>query len=269
MGLNTNTTGVQQGTITTQNVGAPTGNNVTANSTVAVALDGQFDTATIQTTGTFTGVLTVQITVDNNLWVTVSGAQTLTNAASGAQTATIASGIQGIWQLDVSGIVGVRVTALAAVTGTATVSIVGGTGSGVMGIDTPVTIAAGAAAIGTVATPAGSAINFLSTASTNLTNQKASAGNLFEVTVSNPTPTPAYVKFYSKATAPVVASDLPIMTIVAPATSATGLPSQINLNFGQIGKRFVSGISMAITGGPTATDATNAVAGVQVHGTYI
>jgi hypothetical protein len=132
-----------------------------------------------------------------------------------------------------------------------------------------VILGAGTASVGTVATPAGTAISVVSAATTNASSQKATAGNLFEVSVSNPTATPAYVKFYNKATAPTVGTDVPVLTIVAPATSATQIPTAINLTFSQIGKRFSNGIAMAITGGALATDTAVAVAGVQVHGTYI
>lgn len=134
-----------------------------------------------------------------------------------------------------------------------------------------VVLGGGTASIGSMTAnpPAGTALSVTSVAGTNLSAPKTSAGNLFEVTVSNPTATPAYVKFYNKASAPVVATDVPVLTIVAPATSATSTASANELSFGATGKRFALGIAMAITGAPAATDATNAVAGVQVHGTYI
>lgn len=120
-----------------------------------------------------------------------------------------------------------------------------------------------------VSTPSGTAIAVTSAASTNASIQKSTAGNLFEITVSNPTATPAYVKLYNKASAPTVGTDVPIMTITAPAAAATNKPTDTVLTFSQIGKRFTTGIAMAITGGVLATDTTASVAGVQVHGTYI
>lgn len=260
-------TGTNKGAITTQNVGAPTGDAVTANSTVIARLGGGYDTAAIAVTGTYTGALTVQVQLADGTWVSLYGAQALTNAATGAQSATIASASQGVWQVDVSGFNAVRVTALAAVTGTANVVIMGGEGSGVVGIDTPVQLAAGTAAIGTVATPSGSAIAVTTTASTNASAPKTSAGNLFEVTVSNPTATAVYVKFYNKASAPTVGTDVPVLTIAVPAAAA-GVGEK-SFNFGAIGKRFTTGIAMAVTGAAAATDTSNAVAGVQVHGTYV
>lgn len=120
-----------------------------------------------------------------------------------------------------------------------------------------------------VSTPTGTPIAVTTTASTNASIQKASPGNLFEITVSNPTATPAYVKLYNKASAPTVGTDVPIMTITAPAAAATNKPTDTVLTFSQIGKRFATGIAMAVTAAPAATDTAVAVAGVQIHGTYI
>lgn len=262
------TTGLSQGVISAQNTGAPLGNNVTENSTVICNLAGGYDTALIQVVGTYTGALTVQGTLDGVVWVTLSGANSLTRVESGVQSANIATATQGMWQLDVSGFAGVRVTALAVVTGAANVSIIAGMGSGVVGIDTPVVIAAGTNSIGTVATPAGTAISVTSAATTNASVQKSAGGNLFEISASNPTATPAYIKLYNKASAPTVGTDVPVLTITVPAASATQLGA-VNLTFSRIGKRFATGIAMAITGGVAATDTAAAVAGVQVHGTYI
>lgn len=239
------------------------------NEFVRLDLTGDYDTGTVQVIGTYTGALTVQASLNGTNWITLGGATALTNIATANPAANIASATQGIFQFDVSGFAAVRVIALGAVTGAATVILAAGMGSGIVGIDTPVTLAAGTAAIGTLATPAGSALSVVSTASTNAANHKSTAGNLFEISVSNPTATAAYVKLYNKATAPTVGTDVPVMTIVAPATSATQTQSQVNLTFSQIGKRFPLGIGMAITAGPLATDTAAAVAGVQVHATYI
>lgn len=118
------------------------------------------------------------------------------------------------------------------------------------------------------ATPAtGTNYNLLTAASNNLAFIKASAGNLYEITVSNPTGTPAYIKLYNKTTAPVVASDNPVLTIAIPATAA-GVGEK-SFNFGAVGKRFATGIAIAVVGGAAANDATNAPVGIQVNATYI
>lgn len=126
----------------------------------------------------------------------------------------------------------------------------------------PVTQIAGTVAT-TITTPSGSAIAVTTTASTNASNQKSTAGNLFELSISNPTATAISVKLYNKATAPTVGTDVPVLT----QTVAAGATA--NLNFGQNGKRFTSGIGLAATALPAASDTGVAVAGVQIHGTYV
>lgn len=118
---------------------------------------------------------------------------------------------------------------------------------------------------GTVAVSqaSGSQISVTTTASTNASSQKASAGNLQELSVSNPTATAIYVKLYNKASAPTVGTDVPVMTIPV-AAGAT-----VAYEFGNLGKRFATGIALAATAAAAATDTAVAVAGVQIHGTYV
>lgn len=99
-------------------------------------------------------------------------------------------------------------------------------------------------------------------ASTNAASVKATAGSLMELTVSNPTATPAFVKLYDKATAPTVGTDVPKVTIPVAAGAI------VALNLGLLGKRFSVGIALAVTAAAAATDVAVAVAGVQIHGTY-
>lgn len=118
---------------------------------------------------------------------------------------------------------------------------------------------------GTVAVSqaSGSQISVTTTASTNASSQKASAGNLQELSVSNPTATAIYVKLYNKASAPTLGVDVPVMTIPV-AAGAT-----VAYEFGNLGKRFATGIALAATAAAAATDTAVAVAGVQIHGTYV
>lgn len=136
---------ITSGVITTQNL-VP-GGVATADSAVEYTV-GESDTLCIQVTGTYTGALSIQATVDGTNWVTLSGASLVLNAATSAFAATIASGAQGLFQVAVSSFVKVRVTALAAVTGTATISLNGVQGHALVAIDAA--LPAGAAAIGTV-----------------------------------------------------------------------------------------------------------------------
>ena len=109
----------------------------------------------------------------------------------------------------------------------------------------------------------GTAYSATTTAATNAASIKASVGNLFELTLSNTSASAAYVKLYNKSSAPTVGTDVPVMTIPVARLSA------FVQNFGVIGKRFTSGIAIAVTGGIEATDTTNAPAGVQILATYI
>src|SRR3990167_2446180 len=113
---------VHAGNITTQNL-VPAGAATTGSAVVAQVESGA-STAGIDIQGTYTGALTLQGQVANGAWVTLSNtAGVLTNASDGSAALTIASGATGIRRASVSGYTAVRVTALAAVTGTAQVSI--------------------------------------------------------------------------------------------------------------------------------------------------
>jgi hypothetical protein len=116
----------------------------------------------------------------------------------------------------------------------------------------------------TTDTPAtGTAYSLETTAVAVAASVKASAGALFELSLSIPTATAAYVKLYNKASAPVPASDVPVLTITLPANSA------VVQQFGALGKRFATGIALGITGAIGKTDTTATVAGLQIHGTYL
>lgn len=100
-------------------------------------------------------------------------------------------------------------------------------------------------------------------ASTNAASVKASGGVLCELTVSNVTATAAFVKLYNKASAPTVGTDVPVVTIPCPANAITAVP------LGGFGKRFSTGIALAVTAAAAATDTAATVAGIQIHGTYV
>lgn len=72
--------------------------------------------------------------------------------------------------------------------------------------------------------------------------------------------TPAIVKLYNKATAPVVGTDTPAMIIPIPA-AVGGVPGTAPLPIGFSGFRFALGLGIAITGGMADTDTTAVAAG--------
>lgn len=107
------------------------------------------------------------------------------------------------------------------------------------------------------------AYQMVSTASTNGALLLAGSRALYEFSVFNPTAATVYVKLYNKSTAPTVGTDIPAITIPV-ATNQL-----VAFEFGSFGKRFPSGLGIAITAGPTASDATAVAAGVQLHGMYV
>lgn len=123
------------GSITTQNL-VPAG-VATANSAVTLKLFDGMCALGIQVTGTYTGALSLQGTIDGVTWVTIGGV-VFFNVNNGTQTATIASASTGIWQAECSNFRSVRVTALAAVTGTAVVTICASKSPSIVALDMPV-----------------------------------------------------------------------------------------------------------------------------------
>lgn len=116
--------GTKTGTITTQNL-VPAG-AATANSAVELELSGKYNFLGIQVTGVYTGALSVQFSVDGSTWVTVGGTvvgNSIEDITVGTALATIVSAAQGIRRIRCTGMNKVRVTGLAAMTGTATVTL--------------------------------------------------------------------------------------------------------------------------------------------------
>lgn len=123
----------------------------------------------------------------------------------------------------------------------------------------PVTGAVTATVSGTVtantATPTASAVN--SAATTNATLVKNAAGTVHSITCSNVGAAVAYVKFYNKASAPTVGTDVPVIVIPVPAGQV------VNVSFNNVGYRFATGIGLGITNLAPDND-TTAVAAAQV-----
>jgi len=107
------------GNITTQNL-VPNG-AATAGSAVEIALLGS-SILSIQVTGTYTGALSVQFTVDGSRWETITNPSIL-NSLTNAVVTSIASATIGIFTVNCLGVVRARVTGLAAMTGTAVITL--------------------------------------------------------------------------------------------------------------------------------------------------
>ena len=113
----------------------------------------------------------------------------------------------------------------------------------------------------TLITPSASTV--VTTASTNATSIKTNAGSMFCSTISNVTAATIYVKYYNKASAPTVGTDIPVITIPVPAGTTQVLET------GRVGLRFSLGIAMAVTAAAAATDATVVTAGAQIFTSYV
>ena len=92
--------------------------------------------------------------------------------------------------------------------------------------------------------------NVNSAATTNALLIKSTAGTVFSLTATNINAAVRFLKLYNMTTTPVVGTSVPILTLAIPPGGV------LDLDFGALGRRFTSGIGMAITAlGPDA-DAT-------------
>jgi hypothetical protein len=105
---------------------------------------------------------------------------------------------------------------------------------------------------------------FLSAASTNATSVTARATKLHGILVINTTPTLYYLKFYDKASAPTVGTDVPVLTVPIPA-SATGAGIAAADVGGADGAQFYLGLAFALTAGIADSDTANAATGVAIN----
>lgn len=97
-----------------------------------------------------------------------------------------------------------------------------------------------------------------SLATVNLTSVKTSAGNVIDIFALNTNAAIRYLKLYNKASAPVVASDVPVLVIPLPPSQQIRIAPN-----GPI--RFATGIAYAMTAAIANTDAT-AVAADEITG---
>lgn len=240
---------------------AVTGNVTSATSTVFIDCT-RFSNLMIHCSGTFAGAnctfegsLNSTNGTDGN-WFTVQAIRSNANTIETA-TGALSAAPAYAWELSVNALKYFRIRATAWTSGSQVWTLVPGTyatepipGAQISGTQ-PVS--------GTVtanqATPTAS--NLSSAATTNATAVKTSAGTLYNVAASNTGAAAAYLKFYNKASAPTVGTDVPVLTLPIPAGGAISIP------FGSLGHRFATGIGLAITGAAADND-TTAVAAAQV-----
>lgn len=135
------------GNITTQNL--VSAGTATAGSAVLTGSLTGVSVLTVQVTGTYTGALSIQGTVDNATWVTlVQPSGVFTNLNTGVQSATIPSAATSIYQVSIGGLKNARITGLAAVTGTAVVTLRAGLSSNQVSVSN--SLPAGSAVLGAI-----------------------------------------------------------------------------------------------------------------------
>jgi hypothetical protein len=224
-------------------------------------------------TGTFAGVNatfegSLEATGDAN-WF---GVQAVRSNANTIETATGVLAAQPIyaWELSVNALARVRVRATARTSGTqswrfklgtyATEPIPAAQATATQPVSGTVT----ANGTSTITPTVPTSFNLNSAATTNLTVVKASAGTLYALQISNNGAAAAFVKFYNKTTAPVLATDIPFAIIPIPAASS------VPVSYGVLGLRFGTGIAYAITNLIGDLDATAVAAGqIKIAGAYI
>lgn len=99
----------------------------------------------------------------------------------------------------------------------------------------------------------------ISAATTNATSVKASAGQVYELFVTNINAAVRYLKLYNKASAPTVGTDTPVLTLAIPGNTAGAGFSKHVPN----GYAFSLGIAFALTTGVADAD-TGAVAASEI-----
>lgn len=134
------------GSITTQNLN-PTG-AATANSAVTVSAIGAA-TISVQVTGTYTGALSAQVSNDNANWITLTKTTTFVKSSDGSYSANIPSAGVDIWHLDSTAHKYFRISANAAVTGTASLTIYTSQEAAIVDVGRPI-IGQGSNIIGSV-----------------------------------------------------------------------------------------------------------------------
>lgn len=102
----------------------------------------------------------------------------------------------------------------------------------------------------------------ISAATTNATSVKTTAGRIFGGRITNVSASTRYFKFYQKASAPTVGTDVPVLTIPIPAGQAVNLAEVA----GFWGLYLATGIAYAITAAAADNDTGAVAAGDVVVG---
>ena len=217
----------------------------TAGSAVELVLADGACALSVQVTGSYTGALSLQGTIDGTAWITIGGT-VFFNVNTGVAAATIASATQGIFQGECSGFAKVRLTALAAVTGTAAVTLRASKTASIVALDSTATVAFAAAQAvtqsgtwtaqigntpnttpilnsGCPSTSATAACTVSAQAAIATPNLKASAGSVYGVSIYNPNAAVVYLQFYNTASAPTRGTSV-VWWLAIPASGTLTIP---------------------------------------------
>lgn len=230
--------------------------NATTDGTTDVSPYGSVRLQTISTS--FVGTLTFQVSNDGVNW----SSRPLMSLSSSTLGTTV--GTSGNYYGPI-GAKFFRVLATAYTSGSIALNIVYSAVS--ESLQTQTALAGGINTIGSVWVGPGSGrapLNFnrVSTADTNAVVASNTSRWLQELSISNPTSTPAYFKIYNQSTTPNVGVDVPRVIIPVPGNST------IVSDWGPNGKFMTLGLSFAITGGIAVGDTSAAPAGILVDGSY-
>lgn len=220
---------------------------------------GKASNVVMYVTGSFSGHnCTFEGSIDGGTtWFGLLAGRT-NSATSEATSGALAAAPAYAWETSVNALTHIRIRSTAHTSGSATWRIQPGAYA-----TEPVVTVGGTVLVSTSGTPTGTALSLVTAASTNLTAWRTSSLNFFEMTVFNPSAATVFVKLYNKASAPVVASDVPVVVIPVLAGQS------YSVEYGRNGKRFSLGLGLAVTGAAAVTDATAVAAGVILHASYI
>ncbi len=87
-------------------------------------------------------------------------------------------------------------------------------------------------------------------------NLKASAGTVFKVFATTIQATPVYVKLYNASSAPTCGSGTPVARFMVPVASTAANGAGTNIDIGDIGAAFGTGIGYCVTGALADNDTT-------------
>lgn len=223
--------------------------------TFELAVDDYSGMLCLQLSGTFSAVTCVfEGRVDPaGAWVPMEGIRNVGNTAE-SSTGALSAAPAYVWDFSCKGFSAVRVRMTVRTSGTQNWAAKFYDGANENAPFVP--------AHSVTATPTTVTTTFQnSAATTNALLIKSTAGTLFGITANNTNAAARYLKLYNKVSAPVVGTDVPVLTVVIPPTST------LSLNLGAMGVRFGTGIAAAITGAIGDADAT-AIAAAEVKVAY-